>query len=192
MYFLRMAPLLLLQGCGSASPPQATPAQAAPAQAAPAQAAPTHSDPTQSQQPSQSPATPAAASATAGGGATCEDGTRCPGEQPICLVAPARVGCVTRSASDAAPHDGRHLAFACSRGSDCEAPLQCCTSALGDRARCAPSCDVANELWLCASDQECTTEPLRCLDVTAEEDGLALPRWVRACQPATPDTPGSK
>lgn len=173
MHFLRLGSLLLMQACSSASPPQTGPVPAAPTGGPP---------------PLRSAATPAvtrAESAGAGDGATCQGGARCPGERPVCFVAPNRTECVTGSAGEAAPHDGRHLAFACSRGSDCEPPLRCCTGALGDRARCAPSCDVANELELCASDQECTTLATRCVEIRADAGGIALPPWVRACQAET-------
>lgn len=116
------------------------------------------------------------------GGATCQGEARCPGERPICFVAPDRVACVSAAEAETAPHDGRHFAFACSRGSDCDGALRCCTGALGDRARCAPSCDVANELELCGSDQECALEPARCVAVATDEGESALPPWVKACQ----------
>lgn len=163
LHLLRFGGLASLQACSSVAPPQITPA------------------------PMPAPAPISAESRVTRTGATCQGGARCPGEQPICFVAPDRVACVTAAEAETVPHDGRHLAFACSRGSDCDGSWRCCTAALGDRARCAPSCDVANELELCGSDQECALEPARCVAVAADEDELALPPWVKACQAEAPD-----
>jgi len=163
---------LVLQACSGASPPATAPTQASPAE---------------SPQASHVPEAPAQASAATGVGATCKDGVRCPGEQPVCLIAPERVECVSESVGNEAPHDGRHLAFACSQASDCEGGLHCCTGGLGDRSRCAPSCDIANELELCAADAECAsagTQKVHCASLDPGELTLAMPPWVKVCQSA--------